>query len=112
MDDFDSRVGENIKTARESMGLKQEQLAELTGLSANHISKIERGKSSAKFKNMAEICRVLGISMDELARGQSDGKISNPEAFDIVMKKLMMDKLQEALDLLGKENETGSERIY
>ncbi|MBQ4650106.1 MAG: helix-turn-helix transcriptional regulator [Firmicutes bacterium] len=85
MDSFDSRVGESIKAARESKGLKQEQLA--------------------------EICRVLGISMDELARDHNGGSISNQEAFDIVMKKLMMDKLQEALDILGKENETGSERI-
>ena len=57
-------LGEYLQRERKNRDISQEQLAELCELSANHISKIERGCISVKFESLMRICIALGISVD------------------------------------------------
>lgn len=47
-------------------GIKQEWLAQQTGLPANTISRIVNGRSEPTLRTARAIARVLGVSIEEL----------------------------------------------
>ena len=49
---------------RKALGLSQEELAEQVGLSKNHISNIECGKSMPTTRFILQICSILGETPD------------------------------------------------
>lgn len=57
---------ENFKNARIKAGLTQQQIADTLGLDRTAIAQYERGTSTPNFKNLPKICKILGISLDEL----------------------------------------------
>jgi transcriptional regulator with XRE-family HTH domain len=61
-------LGEKIKVARRQMDLKQYELAEKTGLSANYISLIESGKKSPSLKNLYKIAEALNTNVSWLLK--------------------------------------------
>ena len=64
MTDLKIQIGEYIRENRRKQGVTQENLAEMRGISTHHISKIECGKTAAKFESILNICSALDISMD------------------------------------------------
>ena len=54
-------IGQRMKQAREAKGLTQKQLAEKVGLSASHISVIERGIKTPKLETFVEILNILKV---------------------------------------------------
>jgi len=60
------KIRQNMRSARRSMGLTQEALAEQAGLSANHISHVEIGSSPISLPALLKICNVLGTTADRL----------------------------------------------
>ena len=59
-------IGSRIKAAREAQHLTQEQLAEIVGISATHISVIERGVKAPKLETFIEIANALNVTSDSL----------------------------------------------
>lgn len=59
-------VGENIRIRRESLGMKQAELAENVGISQPMLSQIERGTKNPSIQVGREIAGYLNCSMDEL----------------------------------------------
>ena len=59
-------VGKRIRNARVAKGLTQEQLAEMAGLSPNHISVLERGIKSPQLDSFVSVCNALGVSADAM----------------------------------------------
>lgn len=57
------KVGQQLKEARESQGLSQEELAEKTGFIQSTISKIEAGKWSVSLDMLFVVCEKLGITI-------------------------------------------------
>ncbi|WP_445486620.1 helix-turn-helix transcriptional regulator [Niallia sp. 03133] len=55
-----------VKTARLQMNLTQQQLAELTGVTRQTISLIEKGKYNPTLKLCLDICYTVNKSLDEL----------------------------------------------
>lgn len=55
----------NVKRFRESLGLTQTELGDLSGLSQNSISSLEIGQYSARAFNALRICMALGCKFDE-----------------------------------------------
>ena len=49
----------NLKKYRNLKGLTQEQLSEITGISQDHLSEIERGKKTPSFKRFILIAEAL-----------------------------------------------------
>lgn len=59
-------IGEKIKNRRTKLGLSQEQLAELCGITSSYVGHIERGSRKLSLNTAISISSVLGISLDYL----------------------------------------------
>ena len=110
MNDFDVRIGTHIKEVRTAQNMSQEQLAEQTSLSTNHISKVERGLCSAKLKNIVKICTVLGISLDTLVLGTSP-QGGQKDTLSISQMATIENHLKEALSVLNTTSGYGPDTL-
>lgn len=59
----------HIKTLRLEKELSQEDLAEFADLSVPYISHIETGRKKPSLESLVKIADVLGVSVDQLLRG-------------------------------------------
>ena len=59
-------LGNQIKTARKSKGLTQEDLAELCDFDATYISLLERGLRNPPFLTVCKIANELGYPVKRL----------------------------------------------
>ncbi|ENY79848.1 helix-turn-helix domain-containing protein [Sphingopyxis sp. MC1] len=62
------QVGLNFKRLRIARGLTQEQASELTGVSQQYLSGLERGRRNPTVLTLHELSRPLGIDPMELLR--------------------------------------------
>tara|TARA_R110000850_G_scaffold218852_3_gene344451 strand:+ start:43700 stop:43990 length:291 start_codon:yes stop_codon:yes gene_type:complete len=60
------KLGERIKTLRESQGLLQRQLSAHLNIDTPMLSKIERGERRAKRDQVLKIAQVLNVDSGEL----------------------------------------------
>lgn len=59
--------GERVKFYREKIGMTQEELAERMGYKhKSSITKIEKGIHDAPLSKVAELAKVLGVSVNDL----------------------------------------------
>lgn len=58
--------GENLRAARIERELTQEQVAELSGVQAGEISRIETGKRDPQVSTLLKIARALRVSPGKL----------------------------------------------
>ena len=60
-------MGEKIKSLRESKGISQYRLAELTGINRSTINRYENGSiQKISFDNLIKICEALEIDIKEI----------------------------------------------
>ena len=64
------RTGKLIAELRKKQGMTQQQLADKLNLSNKTISKWESGSGSPDISNLLALAEVLGVSVDELLRGE------------------------------------------
>ena len=57
---------ENLKFYRTQNNLTQEELRELSGISSDYLSEIERGKKTPSFKRLDLIANGLGVEVYKL----------------------------------------------
>lgn len=60
------KLGERIRNIRKEKGLTQEKLAEITDLSANHISHIERANTMVSLPTLVQIVNALNVTVDDV----------------------------------------------
>ncbi len=58
--------GQAIQRIRKERGMTQEQLAEITGVASNSISRIERGLLMPALPTLIDICNALGTGADSI----------------------------------------------
>ena len=58
--------GQAIQRIRRERGMTQEQLADLTDVASNSISRIERGLLIPALPTLIDICNALGTSADSI----------------------------------------------
>lgn len=63
-----AKIGKYIAKKRRELGLTQVQLAEKIGMSDKSVSKWERGICLPDVSIYTEICRMLGITVNEFWR--------------------------------------------
>jgi transcriptional regulator with XRE-family HTH domain len=68
-------VGQRIKELRTTQGLSLRALAELSGLSTNAISLIERGTNSPTVSSLHSLSSALGIPITALFEQHGDGQV-------------------------------------
>lgn len=59
-----SSIGRNIRDYRVESGMRQEDLAEATGLSANYIGMVERGEKTPSLETFVALLNALHVSAD------------------------------------------------
>ena len=62
-------MGKRIARRRKQLEIKQNELAERIGISNNHLSSIECGKSIPSLKLFRELCNELAVTPDYLLIG-------------------------------------------
>ena len=65
-------IGNRIAKYRKAKGLTQEGLANLMGVSSQAVSKWETDASCPDISALPQLCKILGISTDELLTGKTD----------------------------------------
>ena len=66
-----NKIGKFIAECRKAKQLTQAQLAEKLNITDRAISKWETGKGMPDSSIMLELCDILGISVNELLKGES-----------------------------------------
>ena len=65
-------IGNRIAKFRKAKGMTQEDLANHMGVSSQAVSKWENDASCPDISLLPQLCRVLGITTDELLTGKND----------------------------------------
>jgi transcriptional regulator with XRE-family HTH domain len=65
-------MNNRIALARKEMKVKQDDLAEMCGLTKNFISLIENGKREPSDRTIKDICRALNVNEDWLRYGTGE----------------------------------------
>jgi transcriptional regulator with XRE-family HTH domain len=64
-----STIGKNIKKYREKLGISQDKLSKLAGITLHTITKIESGATpDPRIETVKKIADALGVSIDELLK--------------------------------------------
>jgi transcriptional regulator with XRE-family HTH domain len=70
-------IASNLKKARKSMGLTQEQLSERTGIPVPTLKKYEGGKQPPPGDRIGALARALAVSADDIVLEESERKVSD-----------------------------------
>ena len=57
-------LGTQIKERRKVLGITQQELADLAGISINTVLAVERNESNPKISTVIAICKVLGLKLN------------------------------------------------
>jgi XRE family transcriptional regulator, fatty acid utilization regulator len=61
-------LGDNLREARERLGLTQEQVSDRSGVQAGEVSRIERGKRDPKVSTLEKLAAAVEVEPAELLR--------------------------------------------
>ena len=61
-------LGRNVREARVSLGISQEELAFRAGMKRSYVSDLERGTRNPSIKAVARLAGALNLSPDRLLR--------------------------------------------
>jgi transcriptional regulator with XRE-family HTH domain len=66
-----ARVGEALRALRADLGLTQNDVAQLAGVTASAVSQAERGHRGLSLETLLELTDSLGLSIDDFLRGKA-----------------------------------------
>lgn len=69
---MDITVGKRIAVLRKEKGLRQEDLAQLLGISGQAVSKWENDQTCPDISLLPELAIILGVTVDELLSGRQE----------------------------------------
>jgi len=71
------RIGSRLHAHRKRLGLTQSEVAERAGISDRTYADIERGAVNMRIETMLRLCRVFGITPDEICTVQEQENVSS-----------------------------------
>ena len=85
-------IGKRISEYRKKKNIKQDELAEMLGVSPQAVSKWENDLSCPDISLLPELSRILGVSIDEIVQGKKEEPIVSvlPEEQRKDINKLML----------------------
>lgn len=93
-----THLGNLLKGARESIDMKQSEVAELIGCSAANISSWERAKSKIDIESLVSLCNIYGINFSDLIN-----KVHTKQVSEFTGTEKGLIKKYRALDNYGQE---------
>ena len=79
-------LGKRIKDARREKGYTQEQLANATGMSQQHIGNIETAANKLSLQALVDIANALGTTADSLLQDSIDAPVTT---YDMKAKQVL-----------------------
>lgn len=67
------QIGKLIQTERKRQGIRQQDLADLSGVSWHFLSNLENGKTTVEFQKVLLVLRSLGIKIEMKTRSPAGG---------------------------------------
>ena len=77
-------VGTRMRELRHVAGMHLDDVADAAGISAGHLSRIERGETGPSFMIATRIAAVLGVGSNELATMQREQSATDTELMAIL----------------------------
>jgi transcriptional regulator with XRE-family HTH domain len=94
------RIGPAIRKLRHEQDMTLDDLAEQAGISASHLSRLERGQTLPSFTVLAGIAHVLGVSIDEFAQLEQDVAVLDADLEEVLREAgVDEDAIAEILNL-------------
>jgi len=88
-EDFVREMGARITLLRQGKGWTRGELAQRLEVTRERLGTWERGDNAPPPEGMADLARVLGVSLDELMTGHApEGRLLTPEECQRIMKHL------------------------
>lgn len=89
-------IATNLRDYRKASGLKQSELAEKIGVSQKTVSSWETGRTEPTMKDVASICNLLDVSVEQLAgtKARAVGEISYEDLL-VKIRSLDLGELRE-----------------
>lgn len=81
-------VGAKIKSLRERKGIKSIELAERSGVTAQTISRIERGHTDVSFGTLKKMLVAMGLTLKDFAEHHIETEKEVEKSFNQLLKKL------------------------
>lgn len=100
------KIGKFIAENRKNKNLTQEKLSEKLGVSINAVSKWERGLNLPDTGLMQELCKILGITLNELFSGEKIPDCKYKEVTDKNLLKALENSvftLEDKIDYFKKK---------
>lgn len=61
-------IGKIIKARRKMLGLRQDQLADISGVGINTLTKIERGEGNPSIETLKKVLDSLGLELSVIIK--------------------------------------------
>ena len=83
-------IFESIKNIRKSKGITLQEMSNRTGISVNHLSQIERGKTNPSIGTLKRITDALAVPFMSLGNGENIPSLSsgNQKKAEVVRKDM------------------------
>lgn len=80
---LDEHLGQQLRIRRNMLGMSQEKLADLLGLTFQQVQKYERGKNRISASRLYDLARILDVSVDYFYKDatQATSLSSGPQGF-------------------------------
>lgn len=92
-------IGKNIKDARERTVYKQDEIAEIFGLSTRQMSRIETGATSYSIEMLLNFCKLYGCKLGDILPQEFAPYVS---AFDAIFSMMDNASLRMMETAVGK----------
>lgn len=66
----DIKIGSRIRELRQERGMTLDELAVRAGISASHLSRLERDQAEPSFTVAASVAEQIGVSLSDLVPAQ------------------------------------------
>jgi len=91
------RIGPAIRRLRRMNGLTLDDLASQAGISASHLSRLERGQTLPSFQVLSDIAHVLGADVDEFVRLETEVTERDAEFRELLEARGVPEDIQQEL---------------
>jgi transcriptional regulator with XRE-family HTH domain len=69
MQDFQKKIGKQIRDLRSKRGWSQEEFADICSIHRGHMGQIERGEKDVSISTLIKVGKGLGMTVSALLKG-------------------------------------------